>query len=376
MACIVLILSLSGGLQQLIASQVSGENGNTLVVRPESNRGANDKNFLALIGSSQTYARSSLTTADATSISKVQDVVSVAPLAVTENNLKGDYEAPASKLVASTAELEKIVNLPLETGQFIDDGSGHNQVVLGFKLSQRLFNSTETIGETVKVKDTTFLVVGVLQQLNLPVNYNDVDFDESAIVSIKQAAKINDNLQIQQINVKVKNQAALSTVSSQVDQLLLKNHHGEPDFSVLSGGEVSNSTKRLFDTITAILSLVAGVSLVVGGIGVMNIMLVSVSERTREIGIRKAVGATNTNILVQFLCEAFILSLAGGLLGLLFGYAFAFGASGMMPFQPAVSPSIIGLSIAISVGLSCVFGIFPALRAASKDPIDSLRHYH
>ncbi|MDR0397624.1 MAG: ABC transporter permease [Candidatus Nomurabacteria bacterium] len=374
MACIVLILSLSGGLKQLLVDQVSGENGNILVVRPESNRSANDKSFLSLIGSTQTYARSSLTTKDVETISKLKDVKAVAPLAITENNLKGEQEAVAGKVVATTEGLDNIVELPLEYGAFLEDSSQLNQIVLGHKLSQRLFDAVETVGETVKVKDKVFLVVGVLREIGEPINYNDIDFDESAIIALNRAGQINDNLQIQQINVKVANQAATDKVFENINKQLTK-LHGEPDFSVVNGANVSNSTNRLFDVVGYILSLVAGVSLVVGGIGVMNIMLVSVSERTREIGIRKAVGATNGNIMMQFLFESLTLSLIGGLLGLGFGYAFAFGISSMMPFNPMVSWQIVGVVLAMSVTIGCLFGLFPAARAAHKDPIDSLRHY-
>jgi ABC-type antimicrobial peptide transport system permease subunit len=375
MACIVLILSLSGGLKQLLVNQVSDENGNILVVRPESNRSANDKSFLSLIGSAQTYARSSLTTKDVELISKIKNVQAVAPLAITENNLKGQQEAVAGRIVATTPSLDGIVDLPLEDGAFLSDSVQHNQIILGHKLSQRLFDAVETVGETVKIKDKVFLVVGVLREIDEPINYNDIDFDEAAIIGINKANQINDNLQIQQINVKVANQAATKAVQKNISGKLTKQHGGEPDFNVTNGANVSNSTKRRFDVVGYILSLVAGVSLVVGGIGVMNIMLVSVGERTREIGIRKAVGATNGNIMMQFLFESLTLSLIGGSLGLAFGYAFAFGASSMMPFQPEVSWGVVGTVAAASVVLGCLFGLFPAARAARKDPIDSLRHY-
>jgi putative ABC transport system permease protein len=147
------------------------------------------------------------------------------------------------------------------------------------------------------------------------------------------------------------------------------------NFSVNSGENISHPAGSLFGVVTAMLSLVAGVSLVVGGIGVMNIMFVSVAERTREIGIRKAVGASSTNILLQFLFEALILSLMGGLLGLALGYAVAFLVSLWTPFPPFISGEIVGLAFAIAIVIGSVFGLLPAIRAARKDPIDSLKFY-
>jgi putative ABC transport system permease protein len=375
MGCIVLILSMSGGLKKLIESQVTGADGNIIVVRPESNRGANDKNFLSVINTSQTYARSSLTIDDLKTISKIKNISAAAPLAVSENDLKGDHDLTAGKVVATNEHLPNTARLTLANGQFLGENLSRNSIVLGYTLAQRLFDSSEVVGETVKIKGVSFLVVGVLQELDNPINYNDIDFDEVAFINYEKAADLNSGLQVQQINVKLANQSAIPAASSAIEKNLLKSHKGEQDFVVLSGKNISSSTSRLFDAIASILSLVAGVSLIVGGIGVMNIMLVSVSERTREIGIEKAVGANNGNIMVQFLFESLLLSLVGGVLGLLFGYAFAFGAGSMMPFNPEFSWEVVGITLVVSVAIGCIFGLLPAARAARKDPIDSLRFY-
>ena len=150
---------------------------------------------------------------------------------------------------------------------------------------------------------------------------------------------------------------------------------GDTNFTVAYGDNISHPASSLLNIISGMLSRVAGISLVVGGIGVMNIMLVSVAERAHEIGIRKAVGASSTNILMQFMFEALILSVLGGILGIILGYVLAIFASSITPFAPYVSWQIIAITFLTALVVGVIFGIYPALKAASKNPIDSLKHY-
>ena len=143
-----------------------------------------------------------------------------------------------------------------------------------------------------------------------------------------------------------------------------------------AGREIAQPTSELFRFVRVVMAVIASISLVVGGIGIMNIMLVGVSERTREIGLRKAVGASNGTIVSQFLIEALIISVLGGLLGFLGGYFIAFVVSLMIPYDPTFSWMIAGWAAALSIGVGVVFGLYPAVRAARKDPIESLRRYH
>ena len=150
---------------------------------------------------------------------------------------------------------------------------------------------------------------------------------------------------------------------------------GGKNFSVAYGDDITHPAGSMFTIVSGILALVAGISLVVGGIGVMNIMLVSVAERTHEIGIRKAVGASSKNILIQFLFEALILSILGGFLGLILGYILAFFVSIITPFAPYISWQILAATFGTSTLVGIIFGAYPAIKAASRNPIESLKHY-
>jgi len=216
-----------------------------------------------------------------------------------------------------------------------------------------------------------------LQRTNDPVNFNNVDFDSSAIISLESGKNFHEGVaQIQQINIRASSVEKLPGVISQTKAQLLKNHQNENDFQILSGSEVSRPTSQFFIAITGVMTAIAAISLVVGGIGIMNIMLVGVAERTREIGLRKAVGASNGNIMNQFLIEALIISFFGGLIGYAGGYITAFGISTFLTFDPAFTWEIVGVAALTSLIVGVIFGLYPAFRASRKDPIESLRQYH
>ena len=181
------------------------------------------------------------------------------------------------------------------------------------------------------------------------------------------------NLQIQQINVKVANEEKTPVTAEKIDQILSESKHGEKNYLVAYGDQISHPAGSLFDIVSGMLTLVAGISLVVGGIGVMNIMLVSVAERTHEIGVRKAVGASNMNIFLQFLFESLILCILGGIAGLGLGYVFAFLVSIITPFNPYIDLNICLAAIGISVIVGTIFGLYPAIKASRRSPIESLK---
>jgi len=374
-ASVVVIFSLSGGVGSMISNQIVAEGGALAVVRPKELT-ANDKNVITSLATSKSFTQSSITNEDLGMISKIKEVSAVAPLANFSAKVRGDGEEKYANLLATSPNLDQTVSLKVREGQFIADSANANTVVLGNQMAIDLFGTTQAVGKEVAMKGEKFIVIGVLAHQSSSINFSNVDFNNTAIIPYETAKRIiGDNLQIQQVNIHAKSINSLGAIQKQIESNLLKKHNGERDFEVLTGKNISHPSDKFIELSTLILAIVASVSLVVGGIGIMNIMLVNVSERTREIGIRKALGANNRHILFQFLTESMIISLGGGLFGYLIGYAFSFGVSMFLPFSPIISWQIALLVCGLSTVVGVIFGLYPAFRAARKDPIVSLRQY-
>jgi putative ABC transport system permease protein len=376
-ASITTILSLSGGIANIIAGQVESLGGNIAVIRPGATA-MNSSNLVQSIAP-QSYVASTITEEDFLAIEDQKHVKEAAPLMLVNSSIKASgTTAKESTIVASTPSLAEIANLPIrrDGGQFIDSVTNRDTAVLGSQLSVDLFGTEQSIGRTFTIRGQTFTVIGVLKKINNPINFNNVDFDHAAIISLESGKSFHQGIaQIQQINIRADSADELPGVIERVTSTLRKNHLGEQDFTITSGKEIARPTGQLFHAITVIMTTIAAISLVVGGIGIMNIMLVGVAERTREIGLRKAVGASNRNIIWQFMIEALIMSLIGGVLGYLGGYVLAFAISTFLPFDPVISWEILAISLGVSLFVGILFGLYPAFRAAKKDPIESLRLY-
>lgn len=372
---VVIIFSLSGGVSSMISNQIMTEGGALAVVRPKELT-ANNKNIITNLATSRNFTQSSIKNEDLALISKTKDVLAVAPLANFSAKVKGDGDEKYANLLATSPNLDQTVSLKVREGQFIAESANANTVVIGDQMAIDLFGTTQALGKEITMKGEKFIVIGVLAHQSSSINFSNVDFNNTAIIPYSTAKRIiGDNLQIQQVNIRVKSINNLNQVQQEIEKGMQKNHNGEKDFEVLVGKNISHPSDKFIELSTLILAIVASVSLVVGGIGIMNIMLVNVSERTREIGIRKALGANNRHILFQFLTESMIISLGGGLFGYLIGYAFSFGVSMFLPFSPIISWQIALLVCGISVVVGVIFGLYPAFRAARKDPIVSLRQY-
>ncbi|MBQ3430577.1 ABC transporter permease [Candidatus Saccharibacteria bacterium] len=373
-ASIILILSLMGSISSLISSQVSQMGSDLIVVRPSSTRSTVDSVVNELTSSTQ-YLKSNLTLKDVSLIEKLNNVSSVAPLAVSVNSLQGDDFVPSATIVGTNANFLKIQNLTLKSGTFLREDAKTNTAVIGAGLANDLYGTDEPIGKSLTLLGSRFIIVGVLSKVDDPINFNNLDLDSSLFVSAKVLNQIDNSLQIQQINVRATNTDGIEDTVNLIRETLIASKAGDTNFSVLYGEEITHPAGTLFSIISGTLAIVAGVSLIVGGIGVMNIMLVSVSERTHEIGVRKAVGASFSNIFLQFLFEALILTLTGGFFGLALAYVLAFLISLVTPFAPYISWEILAVSFLTSFADGLIFGLYPAIKAAKKNPISSLKFW-
>ena len=375
-ASIILILSLMGSISNLVKNEVSEIGSDLIVVRPNSTK-SSINNIIEELTSSNTFQQSSLSLSDIDTISGLDNVAAVAPISTSVNTLESEKNTFTSvPVLGTTPDFVKIEPLALRYGTFFTDNNKENGVVLGHTLSLALFNTiNSTVGKTVSILGEKFMVVGVLDEIEKSINFDNVDFDNALIMDVHTLDKLLGSTQIQQINIKAANTDSLAVISGSIRDKLKDSKSGDENFSVAYGDEISHPASSLFTIVSGMLALVATISLIVGGIGVMNIMLVSVAERTHEIGIRKAVGASSRNILMQFLFEALILSIFGGIFGLILGYVFAFLVSIVTPFAPYISWEILALTLLTTLAIGIIFGIYPALKAASKNPIESLKHY-
>jgi putative ABC transport system permease protein len=262
----------------------------------------------------------------------------------------------------------------LTSGQFFGgDLENNDTVVLAQNVASTLFGSDDPIGSSVKIRGSNFIVIGVLDSkrgfnLGQPI-------DDMVLIPLPTGKKMNqDVLQLQQITAQIERVEDSKAVASAIEQSILKNHGGEEDFTITTQEQLVDATDNVFKILTGFTAAVASISLLVGGIGVMNIMLVTVTERTREIGVRKAVGATKVQILAQFLVEALAITLAGGLIGIIMSVLTSYIIGAQTAVKPALDLWIILLAAGVSLAVGVIFGTWPAIRAARKDPIEALRH--
>ena len=369
-ASIILILSLAGSISQLISKQIKALNQELILVRPANNKN-NLNSIIDELTNSNHFNNSNLTLDDLNKIKESSDnIKNIAPIAILHETAIGDQTVESATILATNSDLKPILNLELKSGNFIQDND-LKSAVIGHSLALQLFGSSEPIGKTFSFSGHKFIIIGTLQKAEDPINFNGVDFDQAIIVDLNQIKSLNP--QIQQINITVKDDHKLETTAKEISKTLSDFKGSSSNFTVNYGSHISHPASNFFNIISIMLGGIAGISLFIGGISVMNLMLVSVTERTHEIGIRKAIGATNTHIFMQFLLESIILVFIGCIGGFLLGYLIAIFCSTFTPFKPFISLEICLVAIYFAFVTGILFGLFPAIKASKQKPIDSLK---
>ncbi|HEU0256500.1 MAG TPA: ABC transporter permease [Microbacteriaceae bacterium] len=376
-AAVILTVGLGLGTQQNVTAQIDALGSNLLIVSPGSS--TSTSGVRGGFGTGST-----LTLADAEALqSKVNapDVKAVAPQKSTELSLTAGQENWTTSVVGVTPSWLAVRGRSLSEGSFITAKQNADQadvVVLGTQTAEELFGTTRVVGQQVTISGQSLEVVGVLASAGSNSSSN---LDDMAVVPISTAASqiIGGTNQdsVSSVYVEATSQSTLSAADQETTNLLL-NLHGiatstDADFTVSSQDSLVSTATAVYRTLTVLLTGIAALSLIVGGIGVMNIMLVSVTERTKEIGLRKALGAPPSAIRWQFLVEAAILGLSGGILGAALGIGSALALPGVIGSPIVVSAPAVAGSIAVAVAVGLVFGVYPVARAARLAPIDALR---
>lgn len=372
-ASITLVLALGEGVRQAVERQVERLDGNVIIVKP----GRSDTGMIGSYNPYNTAMTTTLTERDYSTVSKLPNVRDVAPVMILNGSLKdSDGNTRHAPIIATSESLMTVLGLKVRSGQFIDSQTSRETVVIGQQLALDLFGMDEAMGQSVLVKGRPHTVIGIIKNTNTPINLSGIDLDQAAYVSLDDGKSFNQGIaQIQQLTLSVDDVSKITDTTKRVDAAILKNHGGEQDFTALAGKDIAKYSNAFFSSLVSITAIVSIITLIVSGIGVMNIMLVGVTERTREIGIRKALGATDQHIMGQFLVESLIMCVTGGVIGILVAYAAAFFIGSELYFQPSLSPYIFATGFGLALGVGVIFGLYPAVKAARKDPIDSLRQY-
>ncbi|CAN5261092.1 ABC transporter permease [soil metagenome] len=376
-AAVILTVGLGLGTQKDVSSQISSLGSNLLIVSPGST--TDTSGVRGGFGSSST-----LTISDATALASsvnAPDISGVAAEKTTSLSIVNGDTNWTTTITGTTPSWLDVRSRTLSSGAFITDeenASSAAVVILGSETADELFGTQNVVNRTVTISDRAFTVIGVLASAGSDSSSN---LDDMAIVPFSTAATRliggTSSSSVSTIYIQAASAGQLSGAYQEA-QTLLANLHAisdvaSADFSIASQDALVGTATAIYQTLTILLTGIAALSLLVGGIGVMNIMLVSVSERTREIGLRKALGAPPWAIRRQFLVEAAILGLSGGLLGAVLGTVAALVLPGVIGSSIVVSGPAVALSIGVAVIIGLVFGVYPATRAAKLAPIDALR---
>jgi len=385
-AAVVAIVAITQGSQQQVSESIQSLGTNLITVTPGTERG-----FAGRRAEEKTDV---FTTADGQRLSeKAPAVARVVPMVSSRLLLKYRDNNTQIQVYGITPEYEEVLNFHVQTGRFIverDLDTFNTAIVLGQEVVENLFEGEDPIGKEIMVNSPTnplqkhkFTVVGVMESKGQVMFQN---FDEQSFIPLTTAQKrILNTDYVQSLYVQAKNEESMDDALAQIDAILYQKLQDDSEYTITSQQEILSAMKNITGIFTMMLAGIAGVSLLVGGIGIMNIMLVSVTERTREIGIRMAVGAKRADILWQFLWESVLLCLIGGVVGVAVGWIgsklFTLIGTRILPMGPGsasssavISPEVILLALGFATAVGLFFGVYPANKASKLNPVEALSY--
>jgi putative ABC transport system permease protein len=367
-AAVILLTSLGEGARRYVTEQFSSIGSNLVIVLPGRNETTGF--FPGSIG-----VPNDLTLEDAEAVLRaVPEVVRVAPVIVAQERVSFGERSRMVPVMGTTRDMIVVQDFRMARGTFLPESDlrrGSPVVVLGSETARELFVGDEPLGANVRIGDRRAKVIGVIAPRGLQVG---VDLDDIALIPVATAMQLFNRSSLFRMILQTRAYADLASAQERIRAALIERHDGEEDFTILTQDAVVSTLSVILGVLTLALTAIAAISLSVAGIGIMNVMLVSVSERTSEVGLLKALGARRRQILAVFLAEAALLSTAGGALGVLLGAAGARAVVALYPAFPAQPPLwAVAAAIAVALGFGLLFGTLPARRATRLDPIEALK---
>ncbi len=372
---VIMTISLGEGIRRQVADTNQVGNDRLITVRSgriaqrDPNGNVTGVNYLASIGSN------TLTQQDFDALKKLPEAETVVPLA-TISGQAGNFEGETydASIIASSSALPDVIGTKVMYGSFFTNDS-HNVAIIGKRVAEELFHENVPLGKLISLRGEDYIVGGVFDEFKTNPLSTVTDLNKAVFIPYSVAQNLaGGSPSIYQFMLLPKENITPEALKAATHKGLLAVHGNQEDFTVLRASETEVIARSTVNVATAFIAGIAGISLLVGGIGIMNIMFVNVTERTREIGVRKSMGATNRQIYSQFLIEAAVISIVGGLLGI----AIALAGNALFRITTELQPAITWQAVAVAVGVSAaigiIFGTVPAVKAARKDPIESLRY--
>lgn len=373
-ASVISMVAIGTGAQSSIQANIQSLGSNLLTVQPGAPR-----TFGSTVNAGRGNAQT-LTKADADAIgSQVSQVSAVSPESTTREQVIAGSNNTNTSIIGSEPTYLQVHNIQIDQGSFFSSSqvdSFAKVAVLGPTVASDLFSTANAVGQTVNINGIPFTVVGVAVTKG-GTGFNNPDNNIYIPLSTAQQF-LTGNQYVGSIAVQAQNSGAMTQVQQDITTLLMTRHNivtaAAADFNVINQADIVSTASSVTGVFTELLAAVASISLLVGGIGIMNMMLTTVTERTREIGLRKAIGAQRADITLQFLAEAIVLTMVGGLIGIGLGWLAAWAVTHFASITTTVSIGSIFLAFGVSAGIGIIFGYYPALRASKLNPIEALRY--